>query len=153
MSRTLGDLTIREVPLLRTDQEVGSAVEQIIEAKMPALPVVDAGGRFRGIFGEREFIGAIFPGYLGELGSAAFVTEALEAQLEKRSGCRLDPVAEYMNTEHIDVGPDWSDAQIAEIFLHHRVLIIPVVDGGTVEGVVTRWNFFKALAESLNQLG
>jgi CBS domain-containing protein len=151
MPRTLGQLTIRDVPLLGTEQEVGSAVQEIIEAKLPALPVVDHIGRYRGIFGEREFIGAIFPGYLDELGSAAFVTEALEAQLEKRSSCQLDPVEKYMNTEHIDVGPDWSDAQIAETFLHHRVLIVPIVDGGEVKGVITRWEFFKALAESLSR--
>ncbi len=149
MPRTFGDLTIREAPLLRTDEEVESAVQRIVEAELPALPVVDPRGRYRGIFGEREFIGAIFPGYVGELGSAAFVTEALEAQLQKRSGCRHDPVERYMNTEHIDVGPEWSDTQIAETFLHHRVLIVPIVDAGEVQGVITRWDFFKALATSL----
>jgi CBS domain-containing protein len=149
MPRTLGELTIREVPLLATEQDVGSAVQEIIQASVPALPVVDGSERYCGIFGEREFIGAIFPGYLGDLGSAAFVTEALEDQLEKRSSCQMDPVEKYMNTEHIDVGPDWSDAQIAETFLHHRVLIVPIVDGGEVKGIITRWDFFKALAESL----
>jgi CBS domain-containing protein len=147
MPRTLGELTIRKVPLLRVDQDVGSAVQEIIGASLPALPVVTTSDRYCGIFGEREFIGAIFPGYLGELASAAFVTEALEDQLEKRSGCRLEPVENYMNTEHIEVGPDWSDAQIAETFLHHRVLIIPVTDGGAVVGVLTRSDFFRALAE------
>ena len=52
-----------------------------------------------------------------------------------------------MNTEHIDVGADFSDAQVAEIFLHHRVLIVPVVDDGRVIGVITRADFFRALAE------
>ena len=42
-----------------------------------------------------------------------------------------------MNTEHIDVGADFSDAQVAEIFLHHRVLIVPVVDERRVVGVIT----------------
>jgi len=35
---------------------------------VPALPVIDATGKLRGIFGEREFIGALFPGYLTTLG-------------------------------------------------------------------------------------
>ena len=43
-----------------------------------------------------------------------------------------------MNTEHVDVGTDFSDAQLAEIFLHHRVLIVPVIDDGSVIGVITR---------------
>ena len=39
-----------------------------------------------------------------------------------------NPSRDYMNTEHVDVGADFSDAQVAEIFLHHRVLLVPVVD-------------------------
>ena len=55
-----------------------------------------------------------------------------------------------MNTEHVEVPADYSDAQLAETFLHHRVLIIPVVDGRQVEGVVTRWDFFRAVAARLS---
>jgi CBS domain-containing protein len=42
---------------------------------------------------------------------------------------------------------DFSDAQVAEIFPHHRVLILPVIDdGGRVSGVITRSDFFRAIA-------
>jgi CBS domain-containing protein len=54
-----------------------------------------------------------------------------------------------MNTEHVDVGEDFSDTQLAEIFLHHRVLIVPIVDKGRVTGIVTREDFFRALAQRL----
>ena len=90
---------------------------------------------------------ALFPGYLGELGYAGFVPRSLENALEKRSSCRTETVERYMNTEHIDVGPDFSDAQVAEVFLHHRVLLVPVIDGGSIVGVITRSDFFRALAE------
>ena len=40
-----------------------------------------------------------------------------------------------------------SDVQIVETFLHHRVLVIPVVDSGRVEGVITRAEFFRRLGE------
>jgi CBS domain-containing protein len=52
-----------------------------------------------------------------------------------------------MNTEHIDVGPHFADTQVAEIFLHHRVLIVPVVDNGRVRGIITRGDFFRAIAD------
>ena len=48
--------------------------------------------------------------------------------LEKRQACRFEPVAQHMNTEHVDVGPDFSDVGLAEIFIHHRVLIVPVTE-------------------------
>jgi CBS domain-containing protein len=43
--------------------------------------------------------------------------------------------------------PTYSDAQIAETFLHHRVLLVPVVDEGEMQGVITRRDFTRALAE------
>jgi CBS domain-containing protein len=139
----------RQVPLLRDDEPVREAVARIVDARVPALPVIDAGGQLRGIFGEREFIGALFPGYLKQLGSAGFVPRSLDDALEKHAACANEPVREYMNSDHIDVGEDFSDTQIAEIFLHHRVLIIPIVDAGHITGIVTRADFFHALAQRL----
>lgn len=139
-----GDLLF-EVPVLSADETLAEAVPKVVEAKVPALPVTRADGRLVGIFGERELITAIFPGYLGELHYAAFVTGGAQSHLELRE-CGPEPVSQHMNTDHIDVGPDYSDAQIAEIFLHHRVLIVPVVDEDRVTGIVTRADFFRALA-------
>ena len=139
----------REVPSLRDDERLVDAVRQIIQIDVPALPVVDARGKLLGIFGEREFIAALFPGYLTTLGYAGFVPRSLDEALEKRAACVDEPVAKHMNTEHIDVGEDFSDTQLAEIFLHHRVLIIPIVEGGRVTGIVTREDFSRALGERL----
>ena len=143
---TLGRAAVREVPTLRVDQPVSDALAAMLGAEVPALPVVEADGGFFGIFGEREFINAVFPGYLGHLRSAAFVPHAIDDVIDRRLECGRDPVSKYANTEHIDVGPDYSDAQLAEIFLHHRVLIIPVIENGHVVAIVTRTDFFQALA-------
>ena len=138
---------VREAPLLRSDETVGAGVAKVLDSSLPALPVVDADERLVGIFGEREFIGALFPGYLKELSYAGFVPSTLDDAIEKRAGCRHEPVGDYMHTEHVDVGPDFSDAQIAETFIHHRVLIVPFVDSGQVQGVITRADFFRRLGE------
>lgn len=137
----------REVPSLREEDSLRAAIARIVELDVPALPVVDAGGKLLGIFGEREFIGALFPGYLTTLGYAGFVPRSLDEALEKRASCLDERVAKHMNTDHIDVGEDFSDTELAEIFLHHRVLIVPIVAGGQVSGIVTRESFSRALAE------
>jgi CBS domain-containing protein len=144
--RTVTDPLLRETPLIQAHDTVGDATRAVLDSGLPALPVVDD-DRFVGIYGEREFLGAVFPGYLKELKYAGFVTRSLEDALEKRRECRADPVSAYMNSEHIDVGSDFSDAQVAEIFLHHRVLLVPVVDDGKVIGVITRSDFFRSVAE------
>jgi CBS domain-containing protein len=135
------------VTLLREDMPVAEAVRAVLDSGLPALPVVDGDERLVGIFGEREFLGALFPRYVNELGYAGFVPRSIESVLEKRAACRDEPVREHMNTEHVDVPRDHSDVQLAETFLHHRVLIVPVTEDGRVVGVVTRSEFFAALAE------
>jgi CBS domain-containing protein len=138
---------VREAPLLREDDSVEEAIESILDSGLPALPVVDDQGRLTGIFGEREFMAALFPGYVRELKFAGFVPKRLDEALEKRSSCRHEPVGRHMNTEHVDVPDDASDVQVAEIFLHHRVLIVPVRGDGGVKGVISRADFFRHLAE------
>jgi CBS domain-containing protein len=144
--RRVSDPLVRPTPLLSTEDSVGTAVDRLLGTDLPALPVVDADGRLRGIFGEREFFTALFPGYLSELHYAGFVPRSLESVLDKRAACRSEPVSAYMNTEHVEVHTDFSDAQVAETFLHHRVLVLPVVDDGRVAGVIVRGDFFRAVA-------
>ncbi|HZC14376.1 MAG TPA: CBS domain-containing protein [Thermoleophilaceae bacterium] len=137
---------VRDTPVLRQDAPVEEAVRDILDSGLPALPVVDERGKFAGIFGEREFMAALFPGYVRELRFAGFVPKGLDEALQKRAACRRETVGTHMNTEHVDVPTDASDVQVAETFLHHRVLIVPVTDRGAVQGVITRSDFFARLA-------
>jgi len=146
-SRLTGDL-IRDAPVLTTTDSIAHGVRALLDSELPALPVVDPAGRLAGIFGEREFLQALFPRYLDELSSARFVPRSLDVALE-RSTCQNDPVGDHLNAERIDVRREYSDVEIAETFLHHRVLIVPVVDQGRVVGVVTRADVFNRLADEL----
>jgi CBS domain-containing protein len=144
--RRVSSPLLRDAHVLDVRDSVADAVQAVLESELPALPVAED-GQLRGIFGEREFMEAVFPGYLKELKYAGFVRRSVEMALEKRSQCAGEPVGRYMNTDHVDVDPDFSDAQVAEIFLHHRVLLVPVTDEGSVTGVITRSDFFRAVAE------
>ena len=145
--REVASSIIRESPILRADALLRDAVRVLARSGLPALPVVGAGDVLAGLFGEREFMAALFPGYVGELGYAGFVSDRLDDFLEKRSACALEPVAKHMNTEHIAVDEGFSDVGVAEIFLHHRVLVIPVLRDGRPLGVITRADFFARLSE------
>jgi CBS-domain-containing membrane protein len=147
--RTISDDLLRDAPRLHADDTVADATAVLLDSGLPALPVVDRDERFVGIYGEREFMTAAFPGYLKQLKYAGFVSHSLDDALERNEACRQEPVSKHMNTEHVDVGPDYSDIQLAEIFLHHRVLVVPVVDGRTVKGIITRSDFFAVVARRL----
>jgi CBS domain-containing protein len=140
-------MSVQQAPTLGADDRVGDALRTLVDSGFPALPVVDRKGRAVGLFGEREFMAALFPGYVGELHYAAFVSGLLDEALEKRAACREERVSEHMNTDHVAVDEDYSDVGLAEIFLHHRVLVVPVERDGRPIGVITRTAFFRRLAE------
>jgi CBS domain-containing protein len=145
--RSVSDPLVRESPVLTVSDTIAHAIGVLLATDLPALPVVDERDRLKGVFGEREFFAALFPGYLSQMSSAGFVPRVLESVLEKRATCRNELVGKYMNTEHVDLGPDASDTAVAETFLHHRVLIVPIADHGRILGVITRADFFRAAAE------
>src|ERR671914_2637611 len=99
MSRT----PIEDAPTLRAEDTVAAAVRTLLESGCPALPVVDADERLVGLFGEREFMSALFPGYVGELHHAAFVSGHLDEALETRAACAAESVSQHMNTEDVSV--------------------------------------------------
>ncbi len=146
--RTIVEPLLREAPRVHADDPVETAVEAMLASDLPAVPVVDRDGALAGVFGEREFMEALFPGYFGALRSASFVRKTLDEALEKRADCMAEPVSTHMFTEHVEVESDASDSQIAETFLHHAVLVLPVCEGAKVVGVITRRDFFRRLVES-----
>lgn len=150
-SHAIADEALREVPLLDVSETVSSALVTLLDSGVPALPVVDVNGRWMGVFGEREFLAAVYPGYFGQLRNADFVPRSIDERLQLRVEGAGEPVGRHMTTEHVDVRSDYSDAQLAEIFLHHRVLIVPVLDSGTVRGVILRSDFFRRVAARLRQ--
>lgn len=149
MPDSIARSTIREITPLTVDDHVGHAARRLIDERLPALPAVRADGRFAGIFGEREFMAALFPAYMDALGSAAMVRRSLDKTIELRSDCAELEIARVLTTDHVVVEDEYSDTQLAEIFLHHRVLIAPIATAGEVHALITRGDFFRALAEKV----
>ena len=146
MPDSLVKAVIREIEPLRASDSIAAATKKVIDADLPALPVVDDDGKYAGIYGEREFMGAFFPGYVNTLTSARMVSRSMDESIDRRLSCREEAISEYMTTDHVLVEDDFSDTHVAELFLHHRVLIIPVATGGKVHAVITRNEFFRQMA-------
>jgi CBS domain-containing protein len=143
---------LQEIVPLKADDLIGPAARRVLDTGLPALPAVEEDGRFAGIFGEREFMAALFPGYVGELASAAMVSRSVDETIDRRSDCAFEPIRRYLTTDHVLVEDNYSDTQLVEIFLHHRVLIVPIATKGKVHAIVPRHAFFSLLAERFREI-
>lgn len=138
---------LREIEPLSADELVGPAAKRVVEAGLPGLPAVESDGSFAGIFGEREFMAALFPGYVSELSSSAMISRNMDEAIDRRLECASEPIRKYLTKDAVRVEDDYSDTQLAELFLHHRVLVIPIATSGRIHAVVTRQDFFHALVK------
>lgn len=144
--------TLQEVVPLRDNDPVGYAAQRVRSANLPALPVVDEDGVYVGLFGEREFMEAMFPGYVGTLASARMIRRSIDETIGRHIDCREEEIFPYLTRDEVVVEDDYSDTQLAETFLHHRVLVVPIATNGRIHAVVTRNDFFQALLERLGRI-
>ena len=144
---------VREIEALKADALIADAARQVLDSGLPGLPAVEDDGSFAGIFGEREFMAALFPGYVGELESGAMIKRSIDDAIERRESCRSEPIRGYLTTDHVMVEDDYSDTQLAEIFLHHRVLVVPIATAGKVHAVITRADYFGELVKKFEAAG
>src|SRR5687767_519031 len=98
MPDSITNKSLREITPLGADDPVGVATRRLLDEDLPALPAVEADGKFAGIFGEREFMTALFPGYMNALSSASMITRTIDEAIERRTGCAAEPIRKYLTT-------------------------------------------------------
>lgn len=144
---------LHDVEPLDADESVGDAVRKLVEAQLPGLPAVEADGRYAGVFGAHEFLAAFFPAYLEDLRGFAVISRTVDEAIERRLDCVDEPIRAYLNTDHVVVDGDYSDTQLAELFLHHPIDLIPIQSNGRVHALVMLDEFFHALGTRLVSAG
>lgn len=133
------------------DAPVQEVVAALREHQLPGLPVVDAEGRCVGIVTEADLVlpddqGDLhIPHYVNLFGGTVFL-EPL-GRFEERLRKTFASKAEDMMTHDPDtVGPDTSVREAARIIHETGHNRLPVVEDGSLVGVVTRLDVLGALA-------
>jgi CBS domain-containing protein len=131
---------LRELPLVQatvsSDVTFGDAVEQLFDAPVPALAVVDGDGKLVGILSEVDVLRAVFPGYLAELRHTAFVEDDPIALDDRARAVRDQPVGGHARRVEPLEG-DESETHAAERFLHSGEQALPVVEGERFLGMLS----------------
>jgi CBS domain-containing protein len=131
------ELTVTEAAHLMTERHVG------------ALPVVQ-GGKMVGLVTEGDLImqdaRVHFPTYLSLLGGYVFApgaNERFESSLRKAVAAT---VADVMTREPITITADASVTDVATLMVERDIARVPVMDGDTVVGIVTKSDIVRSLA-------
>jgi CBS domain-containing protein len=130
---------------VRATEPVSSVARIMLESGVGGVPVLDAGGRPVGMVSDGDLLGR-----RGERGRSPWLemlcTQSPSGGFPKNALER--PVSEVMSAPLITVSPKASVRDIAEAFQAHRIKRLPVLDGETLVGVVSRADLL-CLVESL----
>ncbi|MFB3779187.1 MAG: CBS domain-containing protein [Bryobacteraceae bacterium] len=119
---------------VRPETSVFDALKLMAEKEVGAVVVV-SGAELIGVFSERDY--------------------ARKLVLQGKSS-RDTRVAEVMSREIVTVGPEQTVQECMRIMTHKRIRHLPVVEGGTLAGVVSIGDLVNAIisaqAETIQQL-
>ena len=136
----VGDIMQADWPTLAPDQTVEDTIKLFAESGISGAPVVE-GDRLVGIVTEGDLIfrdaDIKAPGFLDILGGIIPLGNWEEYREETLKSAGVT-VAEVMTKEVTTVTPDTPLAEAATTMADRRVKILPVIEGGSLRGVITR---------------
>jgi CBS domain-containing protein len=130
------DLMTRSVITISPDASIKDAIRQLSKFDITAMPVVDDEHRLVGMVSEADLL-------LGE------IPDDPRAHVRPRESWLEPPpdvVGEAMTMHVVSVHEDSDASDIARLMLETGVKSLPVVNGETVVGVVSRRDLIQALA-------
>jgi len=149
----MADLTARDImtsgPVsVARDLSVTEAARLMVEHRIGALPVLD-GDALVGIVTEGDLImrdvKVEFPTYLHLLDGFIMyppATARFESELKKAVGATVDDV---MSANPVTVQADTSVADVATLMVDREVSRVPVMDGDTLIGIVSKSDIVRSL--------
>jgi CBS domain-containing protein len=139
------DIMSSPVVTVTPDASVADVAALLLEKRISGVPVVDSTGQIAGIISEGDLLRRV------ETNTQRHRPHWLEVLLG-RSGdagsfikSHATRVGDVMSNDVIASHPEASLREIAELMERHGIKRVPIVDGGTIVGIVSRANLMQGL--------
>lgn len=129
-TKTAADIMAKKLITLSPNMDLAEAMEVFLTNRISGAPVVD-GGRLVGILSEKDCMKIL-----------------VDRMYFTVPGAK---VADFMTQEVKSISPDTNVLQIAELFLGSHFRRLPVVDGDSLVGQVSRRDVLRAVHEMMRE--
>ncbi len=126
---TARDFMTKRLVTLRPEMDVILAVQRLLKNRISGAPVVDADGKYLGVFSEKCAMQVL-----------------LDAAYEQLPS---NQVRLFMDTDAQTIEPDTQLLSIAQVFLLTSYRRLPVLEGGRLVGQVSRRDVMRASLDLL----
>ena len=150
MAATVCDIMDTRIPTVGLHDTVEKVVHLMAEQEIPAIPVVNEGGRCVGIVTEAGLVLAgeegdlHLPHYFEMFGGVVFL-EPLKHFEDRLRKAFASQVKDMMTADPVTVAPDATVEEAARLIVERGHNRLPVVEHGRLVGVVTRIDVLDAL--------
>jgi CBS domain-containing protein len=145
------DVMVSNVITVNVDATVQEVAGTLATNHVSAVPVVDRQGKLAGMVSEGDLIRR---SEIGTERSRSWWLDALSTNrklAEDFVQSHSRRVSDVMTTDVISVKPDSTLGEIASLLEKNGIKRVPVVQDGTVVGIVSRANLVQALASVMGQ--
>ncbi len=140
---TAKPLTVRE------SDSVAMATETLMQHQYINLPVVDAAGRFLGMFGIYDLLGLLVPrvALAGDLlPNLRFVGDDPKALRDKFHAVKTQTVGEWCDRTAVTLHPDTPEIEALRLFCRrHTTLAVVERETQKLVGIVSYWDAINAI--------
>ena len=142
------DIMTKDVITVSPEMEIVHAARLLLEKSINGVPVVDGTGKLVGILCQSDLVAqqkkfpipSLFTFLDGVIPLTS--TKNLEAEIQKIAAAT---VADAMTPDPVTVGSEKSIDEVASIMVDRNFHTIPVVDAGTLVGIVGKEDVLKTL--------
>jgi CBS domain-containing protein len=120
----------------------------MVHHRVPAMPVIEADGRFFGMLPRSRLIALAMPRVLSHedqnhplshLLQVGFIQDTLADLQQRMDAVANDPVSRHIDPDVPVLSPE-TPLMNAMLFLHRRRNLLPVVENGKLIGIVSVWD-------------
>ncbi len=125
---------------------LGDAVKTMLDKNIGILPVVNESEKLVGVITESHFVGneKSVPHSFRDLRSLFGETFHLKKIEDVYKSVRNKKISEVMTRDPLSVSPDASLINVVELMNLKNIKRLPVVDGDSIVGVITRRDLIRA---------
>jgi CBS domain-containing protein len=136
------DVMTAAVVTVDADTALKDAAHLFVEHHITGVPVVDASGEVVGVLSEADIVAKEAKQRHHKRSALAWLLDPVDPWLDDRAGART--VREAMSSPALTIGPNAEVSEAAARMVEDGVNRLPVIEDGTLIGIVTRADLVRA---------
>ncbi len=142
------DVMTTKVITITPDVTYEEAAKMLYEHRYSGFPVVDNAGNIVGILSEKNLFRGLYPSYEDFMSDPEGYFLSQEGREVRIKDIRKRPIAEFMLKDVVTIHPDASIMRAGGIMLARGFYRLPVMEDGTIVGMVTRDKIFSNILKT-----